>query len=113
MTGQNTPPSPMRELLALPLRNGESNVTPDDRTNDLTWSKEVSQHLSDEDAANIDYKQQRSIKIIEKQKMENLKTKIDTLQMTLGTNQQYSMALASEKGASSWLTALPLKRETL
>ena len=30
--------------------------------------------------------------------------------MTLETNQQYSMALASEKGASSWLTALPLKR---
>ena len=30
--------------------------------------------------------------------------------MTLEANQQYSMALASEKGASSWLTALPLKR---
>ena len=27
-------------------------MTPDDRTNDLTWSKEVSQQLSDEDAAN-------------------------------------------------------------
>ena len=84
-------------------------MTPDDRTNDLTWSKEVSQHLSDEDAANIDYKKQKSINIIKKQKTEILETKIDSLQMTLETN-EYSMALASEKGASSWLTALPLKR---
>ena len=30
--------------------------------------------------------------------------------MTLETNQQYSMVLASEKGAYNWLTALPLKR---
>ena len=54
MSGQNPPSSPMRELLALPLRNGGLNImTPDDRTNDLTWSKEVSEHLSDEDVANI------------------------------------------------------------
>ena len=60
MTGQNPPSSPMRELLALPLRNGGLNImTPDDRTNDLTWSKEVSQHLSDEDASNVEYKQQK------------------------------------------------------
>ena len=85
-------------------------MTPDDRTNDLTWSKEVSQHLSDEDATNVEYKQHKSIKIIKKQKTEILKSKIDSLQMTLEANQQYSMALASEKGASSWLTALPLKR---
>ena len=85
-------------------------MTPDDRTNDLTWSKEVSQHLSDEDASNVEYKQQKSIKSIKKQKTEILKSKIDSLQMTLEANQQYSMALASEKGASSWLTALPLKR---
>ena len=39
-----------------------------------------------------------------------MKTKSDSLQMTLETNQQYSMVLASEKGATSWLTALPLKR---
>ena len=54
-------------------------MTPDDRTNDLIWSKEVSQHLSDENAANIDYKQQKGIKIIKKQKTEILKTKIDSL----------------------------------
>ena len=41
-------------------------MTPDDRTSDLTWSKEVSQHLSDEDAANIDYEQQKSNEIINK-----------------------------------------------
>ena len=41
---------------------------------------------------------------------EIMKTKIDSLQMTLETNQQYAMALASEKGASSWLTAISLKR---
>ena len=111
MTGQNPPSSPIRELLALPLRNGGLNImTPDDRTNDLTWSKEVSQHLSDEDATNVEYKQHKSIKIIKKQKTEILKSKIDSIQMTLEANQQYSMALASEKGASSWLTALPLKR---
>ena len=39
-----------------------------------------------------------------------MKSKIDSLQKTFEANQQYSMALASEKGASSWLTALPLKR---
>ena len=54
MTGKNPPSSPMRELLALPLRKGGSNImTPDNRTNDLIWSKEVSQHLSHEDAANV------------------------------------------------------------
>ena len=59
LTGQNPPSSPMRELLALPLRNGGLNImTPDDRTNDPTWSKEVSQHFSDEDATNVEYKQQ-------------------------------------------------------
>ena len=102
MTGQNPTSSPMRKLLALPLRNGGLNImTPDDRTNDLTWSKEVSQHLSDEDATNVEYKQQKSIEVIEKQRMEILKSKIDPLPMTLEANQQYSMALASEKDASS------------
>ena len=52
----------MRDLLALPLRNGGSNImTPDDRTNGLTWSKEVSQHLSDEGVAKIEYEQQKLI----------------------------------------------------
>ena len=111
MTGHNPPSTPVRELLALPLRNGELNImTPDDRKNDLLWFKEVSHHLSYEDATNVEYKPHKSIKIIKKQKTEFLKTKIDSLQMTLEANQQYSMALASEKGASSWLTALPLKR---
>ena len=37
MTRQNPPSSPMRELLALPLRNGGLNImTPDNRTNDIT-----------------------------------------------------------------------------
>ena len=52
----------------------------------------------------------KSIKIITKQKTDILKTKIDTLQMTLETNQHYSIALASGIGASIWLTAIPLKR---
>ena len=45
--------------------------------------------------------------------MKRLKTKIDSLQMTLETNQQYSMALASQKGASSWHTALGLNAMVL
>ena len=76
MTGQNPPSSPMRELLALPLRNGGLNImTPDDRTNDLTWSKEVSQHLSDEDASNVEYKQQKSIKSNKKTENRNFEIK--------------------------------------
>ena len=61
----------MRKLLALPLRNGGLNiVTPDDRANDLTWSKEVRQHLSDKDATNVEHKQQKS-----KKKSKNRKRK--------------------------------------
>ena len=36
-------------------------MTPDDGTNDFTWSNEVSQHLSDEDAANIKYNPHRRL----------------------------------------------------
>ena len=74
MNIQNPPSSPMLKVLALPLRNGGYGglniMNPDDRTNDLTWSKKVSQHLSDEVATNVEYKQQKSIKIIKKQKTE-------------------------------------------
>ena len=56
----------MRVLLALPLRNGRLNImTSDDKINDLKWSKEVSQHLSDEKHRILAAK---SIKIIKTQK---------------------------------------------
>ena len=50
------------------------------------------------------------VKQIRKEKSTKIKEKISVLKEKLDENQRYALDLSIEKGASSWLNTLPLKR---
>ena len=104
---------PHRTAFALltPSKNGGLNIlSPDDRAGDYSRSVALSECLNEMeplDAKNSQYKILRELK---KQKLQNNITKIEKLEEVLTEGELYAMKLSSEKGASSWLNALPLQK---
>ena len=100
-----------RSLFSLPLSKGGLNIlSPEDRRNDLQWSKDVTFHLDEEDLTTAEAKQHSTVNLIKKQKQEIQKTKLEEVKCNLNDKQRHAVTLVSEKRASSWLAALPLKR---
>ena len=100
-----------RSLFSLLLSKGGLNIlSPDDRRNDLQWSKDVTSHLDEEDLTTAEAKQHSTVNMIKKQKQEIQKTMLEEVKCNLNDEQRHAVTLVSEKGASSWLAALPLKR---
>ena len=110
ITGNSKTTRDERTLFSLPVREGGLNVAlPDDRSNELDWSLRMSACLEN-DHATAEKQQARVLKEIRKQKSQKVKEKVAHLKDKLDENQRYSLDLATEKGASSWLNTLPLKR---
>ena len=109
ITGRGQLSKAERSLFSLPLSKGRLNIlSPEDRRNDLQWSKDVTSHLDEEDLTTAEAKQHSTVNMIKKQKQEIQKTKLEEVKCNLNDEQRHPVTLVSEKGASSWLAALPL-----
>ena len=98
ITGQDRPTEPERKLFSLPLRNGGLNImVPQDRKNDLRWSRDVASHLNSDDITTCERNQNKAIVKIKKEKSEILKSKTTAIETELDETQRYATALASEK----------------
>ena len=108
LTGKQEVSEDDRLLFSLPVRDGGLNISlPEDRLQEINWSREMSSCLENDDA---ELQQTVVIKQIRKEKSSNIKEKMTFLKDRLHENQRYALDLAAKKGASSWLNTLPLKR---
>ena len=108
LTGKQEVSEDDRLLFSLPVRDGGLNISlPEDRQQEINWSREMSSCLENDDA---ELQQTVVIKQIRKEKSSKIKEKMAFLKDRLHENQRYALDLAAEKGASSWLNTLPLKR---
>ena len=100
-----------RELFSLPLRTGGLNIAlPQDLHKNLEQSVELSRPLASFN--NIQQCEVEQTKISLRQKADNqreLISKKSRIENNL-PEMKYTIQLASEKGASSWLNALPLSK---
>ena len=109
ITGRSNITDEERSLFSLPVRDGGLNIVhPEDRVEELNWSRQMAACLdNDEDA---EAQQSSIVKQVRKEKSAKIKGKISILKEKLDENQRYALDLSIEKGASSWLNTLPLKR---
>ena len=100
-----------REVFSLPVRDGGLNIMlPTDREEEFQRSKAVSVCLENPDPLDCELSQQQMLNQFKKDKSDNLKHKKVFIRLKLTDEELYSLDLASEKGASCWLNALPIKR---
>ena len=102
----------MRKLLALPLRHGGLNIQhPDQRLNDYTNSN-FRCLISDAFAACREDESQLSKLTIQirQQNSKSLIERRNQVPKDMDEKEQFIVTLASEKGSSNWLNALPLKK---
>ena len=93
------------------MRNGGLNITlPEDNQKNLRWFKFLGDCLYDVDPMTAENSQQRIKRVIREEKKEILTEKLDKVKQGATEDQLYVLQLASEKGASNWLNALPLTR---
>ena len=83
---------------------------PKDREIDFRQSQELSKCLDENDPVEADRLQGEALTRHRKRRKDNIERTIEELRETLTDDERYVMALASEKGASNWLAALPLQR---
>ena len=109
ITGKNDITDEERSLFSLPVRDGGLNIVhPQDRVEELNWSRQMAACLDNDD--DPETQQSLIVKQIRKEKSTKIKEKISVLIEKLDENQRYALDLSIEKGASSWLNTLPLKR---
>ena len=108
LTGKQYVSEDDRPLFSLPVRDGGLNISlSEDRLQEINWSREMSSCLKNDDA---ELQQTVVIKQIGKKKPSKIKEKTTFSKDRLHEHQRYALDLAAEKGASSWLNTLPLKR---
>lgn len=116
LTGQPPPGEKMRELLALPARLGGLGLTNPivSAKEQRSCSKQISAPLVDRivdqehelgNCHSIQQHIKRDLKLTRNSKQ---KDEAEHLQQSLSSSLQRSMELSQEKGASTWLTALPI-----
>ena len=111
LTGDNTVTTTDRLLLSLPARNGGLNISLlDENIIKLRLSKSLGDCLANADPMTAENSQHRIKRVIREEKKEVLTERIDKLKQGATEEELYAVQLASEKGASNWLKALPLKR---
>ena len=105
-----------RKLLALPARMGGLGMTNPSESAESEYSapikmsaplvdKIMAQSHETPDDADV----RRLVHAVQKDKDDDLKGKLEELKVSLPVRTQRAVDLACEKGASSWLTAIPLK----
>ena len=122
LTGRSAPADLERELMALPTKLGGLGITNPVSSSD--GEHRASLHLTSElvcmlvqpssqptssGSRLLDHPGPKSRWTIRKDKNKLLKAQAATLKEQLSRPMQYAMELAAEKGASNWLSALPLK----
>ena len=115
ITGREALTDHERDLLALPARLGGIGVrNPTTQTNEQNHSQRLSAPLSalivqqSEDLGEAQEQQQAIKQTLRAERSREQKDTATELQNRLPQHLQHAANLASEKGASSWLTALPL-----
>ena len=105
-----------RKLLALPARMGGLGMTNPTESAESEYSASIkmSAPLVDKIMAQShetpdDADVRRMVHAVRKDKDDDLKGKLEELKVSLPVRTQRAVDLACEKGASSWLTAIPLK----
>ena len=83
---------------------------PKDRKIVLCQPQELSKCLDENDPVEADRLQSEALTRYRKRRKDNIERATEELRETLTDDERYVMALASEKGASNWLSALPLQR---
>ena len=111
LTGRISHNENQRLLFSLPLRNGGLNILlPGDRSQDYERSKLMSNCLDEADPLTAENAQFKIMRNVKKEKTHENSMKVEHLKEVLPENELYATELSSEKGASSWLNALPLQR---
>ena len=100
-----------REIFSLTLKMGGLNIMlPSDHQSYLEWSKETSLVLESQDPVTAISQQEKVCTKIKKLKTDRTNRKKTILMNSLGEKDKYAIYLASKKGASNWLNALPMNR---
>ena len=100
-----------RDIFSLPVREGGLNIIrPEDRILEYERSKTISEPLSLGDVSNIESEQLKRVEKIRKDRSVKMIEKKFSIKNCLSANKMYAIDLASEKGASCWLNAMPLKK---
>ena len=105
-----------RKLLALPARMGDLGMTNPSESAETEYSasvkmsaplvdKIIAQSHETPDDADV----RKLMHAVRKERDDDLKGKVEELKVSLPLKTQRAVDLACEKGASSWLTAIPLK----
>lgn len=118
LTGQPPPNDELRDLLALPAGLGGMALTNPTSAADIEFyaSSKVSDPLKNailrqsfEYPGDVVYHQVEAKRDVRRLKHEQSMQAVVTLQQSLPVSLQRSMGLAQEKGASTWLTSLPIQ----
>ena len=111
ITGRDEPNENDRILFSLPIKNGGLNFQlPTDYANDYNWSMQISDPLRNGYSETIEAIQKRITADASKAKQSHQRRKLAEINEQLNQHQKYGIELATQKGASSWLNALPLER---
>ena len=111
LTGRDAPNETQRELLSLPLRMGGLNIQmPSDYSENFKWSKMTPEPVENVTPVLAENIQNRILSDIETAKEGMNKAKLNSIKSKLSKQETYALNLASEKGSSSCLNALPLER---
>ena len=118
LTGQPPPSDDMRDLLALPARLGGMALTDPTSAADVEFSasSRISKPLKDaiiqqsfEYPGDVVYEQVEAKHEVQRLKREQSAQAAASLKQSLPVSLKRSMDLAQEKGASTWLTSLPIQ----
>ena len=111
ITGLEPPDGTHRSIYALTLRLGGLNIAkPTASTRDYFDSFDLSNPLNNNDPIQAELVQNRLQQDIKRARIKAERTKLDSLKEALNQQTKYSWELASQKGGSSWLNAMPLKK---
>ena len=100
-----------RDIFSLPVREGELNIIrPEDRILEYKRSKTISEPLFLGDVSNIESEQLKRVEKIRKDKSQKMIEEKSSIKNCLNANKMYAIDLASKKGASCWLNAMPMKK---
>lgn len=117
LTGQAIFNKQMRKLLSLPVRLGGLGISDPTKWAPLEFeaSEKISAPLTalviaQDSRYDIDNDKLREIKAeIHADRADQLRDQIDVLKKSMGPSVQRAMELATEKGASTWLSVLPIE----
>ena len=119
LTGREAPSDAERELIALPARQGGLSIPIPTRaaSRQFTWSVEITAPLvgliaqqGPQHSAVAQARQKEPEAAVCSRNLSNTTKEADTLKSKLSKVKQMAIEHASEKGASSWLTTIPMLR---